>query len=65
MVKKQYQSSFALSIVSNLLLTGLLIATNRIIPADQRNGDHLLALSFHRLSANMTYMRNKPCAAKW
>jgi hypothetical protein len=30
MVKKQYQSSFALSIVSNLLLNSLLIATNRM-----------------------------------
>ena len=45
MVKKQYQSSFALSIVSNLLLNSLLIATNGIVPADQRNGVHLLAFS--------------------
>jgi hypothetical protein len=35
MVKKQYQSSFALSIVSNLLLNSLLIATNRIVPAER------------------------------
>ena len=65
MVKKQYQSSFALSIVSNLLLNSLLIATNRIVPADRRNGVHLLALLSHRLSADTTHMRNKPCAAKW
>jgi hypothetical protein len=45
MVKKQYQSSFALSIVSNLLLNTLLLATNGNVRADQRNGVQLLAFS--------------------
>jgi hypothetical protein len=65
MVKKQYQSSFALSIVSNLLPNSLLISTNRIVPAVQRNGVQLPALQYRRLSANTTHMRNKPCAGKW
>jgi hypothetical protein len=62
MVKKQYQSSFALSIVSNLLRNSLLIATNRIVPAVQRNEAQL---QYRRLSADTTHMRNKPCDAKW
>jgi hypothetical protein len=33
-VKKQYQSSFALSIVSTLLLIVPLAAINRVLPAD-------------------------------
>jgi hypothetical protein len=65
MVKKQYQSSFALSIVSNLLINSLWIATNKIVPAVQRNGVQLLGLPYHRLSADTTHKRNKPCAAKW
>jgi hypothetical protein len=65
MVKKQYQSSFALSIVSNLLPNSLLIATNRVVPAVQRNEAQLPALQYRRLSADTTHMRNKPCDAKW